>query len=574
MSSQKSQTYVFGAIILMISNVLVKIIGMFFRIPLTNTIGVEGMAYYNAAYSIYVSFYMISTAGIPVAISRMIAASNSQNNIREVKKIFSLAYKVFFVIGVAGTAIMIGFSKQFAAASGMPDAYLAMIAIAPTLFFICLSSAYRGYFQGLQNMVPSAVSQVIEAVGKIGIGLFAAWYFYSVKGCELPVVAAYVILGVTIGVAAAAVYIAVAKRMFTSSAMWKQTVEGCADMQVRSTKSLLYELIITSLPIALASSIMGLTNTVDTMLLARRLAESGITRSAATSFYGTYSSMVIPLFNMAPPLIYPFAISAIPALSAAIARNKRSECESNMMSAFRMGALIAIPCSIGMASMSRGIISVLYNNQKIDVSFSAFRTMMNTSAQIYPQADFSSVGYVNSLDLAAPALSVVASAIFFLAVISITNSILQAYRFEKQTIVSTTLGILVKIGATYALSSISGIGIMGSAIGTAAGYFTIMSCNIFFVVTKTKFVPSFTKIFLKPLIAGVCCGAAAFAVNALLVGRLGLKLSAVVSIIIAAAVYVAVIVAIKGINRYDIMMLPKGDKICAVLDKFSLLEKE
>lgn len=574
MSAQKSQTFVFGALILMISNVLVKVIGMFFRIPLTNTIGVEGMAYYNAAYSIYVSFYMISTAGIPVAISRMIAASNSQNNVKEVKKIFSLAFKVFFVIGVVGTALMIGFSKQFANAAGMPDAYLAMIAIAPTLFFICLSSAYRGYFQGLQNMVPSAVSQVIEAVGKIGIGLFAAWYFYVVKGRDLPEVAAYVILGVTIGVAAATLYAGVTKRMFTSSEAWKKTVEGCADIPVRSTKSLLYELIITSLPIALASSIMGLTNTVDTMIMARRLVDSGITQAAATSYYGTYSSMVIPLFNMAPPLIYPFAISAIPALSAAIAGNRRHDCENNMMSAFRMGALIAIPCAIGMGTMSRGIISILFNPQKIDISLSSIRGMMAGVAQLCPQVDFSDVGYVNALDLASPALSVVSSAIFFLAIISITNSILQAYRFEKQTIISTTLGILVKIAVTYVLSGVSGIGIMGSAVGTATGYFTIMSCNIFFVVTKIHFVPSFRKIFLKPLIAGICCGITALGVNTLLVGRLGVKLSAIVAIAFAVVVYAAVIVVIKGINRYDLMMIPKGEKICSLMDKLGLLEKE
>ncbi len=542
MATQRKQTLVFGALILMVSNLFVKLIGMFFRIPLTNMIGVEGMAYYNAAYSIYVSFYMISTAGIPVAISRMIAASNSQNNAKEVKKIFSLAYWVFFIIGVVGTVAMIAFSKQFAGVAGMPDAYLAMIAIAPTLFFICLSSAYRGYFQGLQNMVPSAVSQVIEAVGKIGIGLFAGWYFYRIKGEELHIVAAYVIFGVTIGVAAATLYAFIVKRMFSSSA--SKEVE-CCDMPVRSTKSLLKELIITSLPIALASSIMGLTNTVDTMVLARRLIESGLSQEAATAYYGTYSSMVIPLFNMAPPLIYPFAIAAIPALSAAIANKDKKACTDNMSSAFRMGALIAIPCAIGMGTMSKGIINILFDSEMI--------------------------GNVSSLDLAAPALSMVSGAIFFLAIISITNSILQAYRFEMQTIISTACGIIVKIAATWIISGYENIGIMGSAIGTALGYFTIMSFNIFFVITKTKYVPSIRKIFLKPLIAGVCCGGTALGVSALIGEG---KLQTLISIAAAVVIYAVVIVVIKGINRADVMMMPCGKHICRVMDKFNLLEKE
>lgn len=551
MAKHNSQTFVFGAIILMISNILVKVIGMFFRIPLTNTIGVEGMAYYNAAYSIYVAFYMISTAGIPVAVSRMIAASNSKGNVAEVKKIFKIAYTVFFVVGAVGTVVMIGFSKQFAAFANMPDAYLAMIAIAPTLFFICLSSAYRGYFQGLQNMVPSAVSQVIEAVGKIGIGLVAAWYFYVVKGYELHIVAAFVIAGVTIGVIAATLYIYVIKLMYNSSAEYKHSAKGCADMSVRPTRNLLYELVITSLPIALASSIMGLTNTVDTMLLARRLTVAGLTQEAATAFYGTYSSMVVPLFNLAPPFIYPFAISVIPALSASIANNKKDECVAHMQSAFRMAALISIPCTIGMGVLSKGIISLLFKSEQIDTGY----------------------GFVDAIDIAAPALSVVAGAVFFLAIISITNSILQAYRYEIYTIISTAAGIIAKIVLTYVFSGIEGFGIMGSSIGTAAGYFTIMAFNVYFVAVKTHYIPSIRKIFLKPLIAGVLCGVTAFGCSYLLDGRINSKIATIISVGVAAAVYAVVLVVIKGINREDILMLPKGNKICAIMDRFNLLEK-
>lgn len=553
MSRQKSQTFVFGAIILMISNILVKVIGMFFRIPLTNTIGTTGMAYYNAAYSIYVAFYMISTAGIPVAVSRMIAASNSKGNVAEVKKIFSIAYRLFFVVGLAGTVIMIVFSKHLAVFSKMPDSYLAMIAIAPTLFFICLSSAYRGFFQGLQNMVPSAVSQVIEAIGKIGIGIFAAWYFYVVKGYELHIVAAYVIFGVTLGVVAATLYIYVIKLMYNSSVEHNRSPEGCAEMSVRTTKSLLYELVITSMPIALASSIMGLTNTVDTMLIARRLSEAGILQEAATSFYGTYSSMVIPLFNMAPTLIYPFAIGVIPALSGSISKGNHKESTEHMKSAFRMAALIAIPCAIGMGTISHDILSALFNSE-----------LINTGK-----------GFVDAIDIAAPALSVVSTAIFFLAIISITNSILQAFRFEKYTIISTVSGILAKIVLTYVLTGIPGLGIVGSAIGTAAGYFTIMSFNVYFVITKTHFVPSISKIFLKPLISGVLCGVTAFVSSSVLSGYVSsCRMRTVISIGLAAVVYVVVIVLIKGINRVDVLMLPKGKSLCAIMDKFNMLDKE
>lgn len=551
MSKQKSQTYVFGAVILMLSNVLVKVIGAVFKIPLTNTIGVDGMAYFNAAYSIYVSLYMISTAGLPVAISRMVAASNSRGNLKEVNRIFTIALRLFVVIGLAGTVVMIAFSRSFATFSKLTDSYLAMIAIAPTLFFICLSSAARGYFQGLQNMVPTAVSNILEAVGKLGIGLLSAWYFYIVKHYELPLVAAFVISGVTIGVIGATVYIYIVKARYHASSEYKQRLAASTDMPVRTWQSLLRELIVTAIPIVLASSIMGLTNTIDTFIMARRLVEAGITEAAAASFYGTYSSMVVPLFNMIPPLIYPFAIGIIPALSAAIAAGKKEECAGQMESAFRMASIIAFPCAIGMGVLSENIISFLYRTEAIDTGS----------------------GQVTTLTLASEALSVISCSIFFLGIIAITNSILQAHRYERKTILSTTTGIVVKLIMTYLISGIPGIGILGSAIGTALCYLTIMSMNLYFVIRYTGFVPQIRRVFLKPLISGILCGVVAWGIAYALSGHLPAKLVTLASIACAALVYVVVLLFIKGINRAEVLMLPKGEKICAFLEKRGWLGK-
>lgn len=218
MAKSKGQTFMFGAVILMISNITVKLIGALFKIPLQNYIlGDEGMAYFQAAYDIYVSFYMISTAGIPVAISRMIAASNAKGNEREVQKIFRISYWAFFVIGIAATALMMAIAKPYAEFAKLDNAFYAMLSIAPTLFFICLSSAYRGYFQGLSNMIPTGVSQVIESLGKLSIGLIVGWIMLK-KGYPIEQVAAFSISGVTIGVAAATLYIIVFKKNVRRSA--------------------------------------------------------------------------------------------------------------------------------------------------------------------------------------------------------------------------------------------------------------------------------------------------------------------------------------------------------------------
>ena len=549
MSSKKSQTFVYGGIIILISNILVKVIGAFFRIPLTNMIGLDAMAYFNAAYSIYVSFYMISTAGIPVAISRMIASSNARENHREVRRIFRIAFAIFFVVGVLGTGIMIGYARQFAAMAGesMTNAYYAMIAIAPTLFFICLSSAYRGYFQGLQNMIPTAVSQIIEALGKLSIGLIVGWYCVS-QGYENHMVAAYVILGVTIGVAAGMIYAFVAKQMYTRSETYRHEMATQPAMRMRSIRSLTRELVVTALPVAIASTIMGLINVVDTMTVVKRLSEIGLDGEIARQYYGAYTSLTVPLFNMPPNLIYPFAISVIPALSASITVRDFKKARSNMAATFRIAALIAVPCCFGLAALSSQVISFLYKNMPID----------GTS--------------LTAVDIAAPALSVMCVSIFCVSIIAITNSMLQAWRKERKTIIATVWGILVKIVSSYFLLGIPDFGVMGAAISSALGYFTIMFINMFYLIKCTGFFPRIRKTYLKPFLAGFCCAVCALASDILFTKFLPDRVATLGAIVVAAIVYLAVLVVTHGIYEDDVRMLPKGEKIAKVFKKYKIIK--
>ena len=547
---RSGQTFMFGAVILMISNLLVKLIGAVFKIPLQHLIADEGMAYFQAAYDIYVSFYMISTAGIPVAISRMIATSNSRGNYKEVEKIFKISYWVFFIIGALATVLMIGFSKVFAHTADLIGAEWAIIVIAPTLFFICLSSAYRGYFQGLQNMVPTGVSQVIESLGKLGIGLIAGGYAIS-KGYPIYTVAAFVISGVTIGVVAATVYIAIFKRMFKYAENEAQE----SVLEVRSTKSLLYELVIISIPISLASSIMGLTNLVDAMLVTSRLTDvwmmTGLdavkANSIAKNIYGAYS-MPKTLFNMPTTLIYPFAISALPALSKYYGNGDREKAKSLMESTFRVSAIVALPCALGMSAMAHPILSLIFRENQIT------DTMTN-------------------IDIVAPCLMVLGLSVFFLGMISVTNSVLQAYHFQNHTIISTVLGIIMKIIATYLLTGIPEVGVVGAAIGTALCYFTIMIMNMFFIITKVKLFPGIRKTFLKPFIASVVCIIPCLLIYRCVSGIISPKITVLAAIAVAAVVYAAVLLLIKGVSADDIAMLPKSQKIIKILRKAKLLDE-
>ena len=173
------QTFLKGALVLGIANFIVKLIGAGFKIPLINLIGDDGSGYFNVAYQIYTFMFIIATAGFPVAISKMVSESLARGAEAEARKIFKVALSALSAIGLIGTFIMLCFADSLAALVGIPDASLGITLIAPGVLFVAITSAYRGYFQGRQNMYPTAFSEVIESSGKMILGLIGAYLFMS-----------------------------------------------------------------------------------------------------------------------------------------------------------------------------------------------------------------------------------------------------------------------------------------------------------------------------------------------------------------------------------------------------------
>ena len=170
----KKQTFLHGTMLLAMSTAIVKLIGALYSIPLRDIIGDEGFGFYSTAYEIYTVLLMISTAGLPVAMSRMISQANSLGNYRQVRKIYTISKTIFLTLGLIGTLLMTLFCKQLANFQNHPDAWIAIAALGPCCFLICLMSTYRGFFQGQSNMKPTSVSQVLEAVVKLIVGIAAA----------------------------------------------------------------------------------------------------------------------------------------------------------------------------------------------------------------------------------------------------------------------------------------------------------------------------------------------------------------------------------------------------------------
>ncbi len=540
----KKQNFLQGAIILVFASLVVKIFGAIFKIPLTNIIGVTAMAYFNTAYGFYVIFYMISTAGIPVALSKMISEAEAKDNKKEIQKIFRVAYILFFFLGVAGTILMVLFSKDFSSYVHLDGLHYSILSISITLFFMCLTSAYRGYFQGLKNMVPTAVSQIIGAVGKLFIGLLVA-YVATVKGYSPHVVAALTLLGITTGSIGSTIYLWIYKKINDKKETY--TINQISTSTTPSS-SLLKKLIIIAIPITLSATILSLTNTIDTTLMVRRLVVGGIDKLEATKIMGAYTSMAVPINNLAPNLIYPFAISAMPAITTMFASGKEAQAHSAMNSTLRIAAIISIPCTLGLSFFSKPIVNLLYDNKET--------------------ITFSNNTYLET-DLASDMLSILAISIFFISMVSVTNAILQAYGKESKTIISTSTGIVIKLILNYFLISNETYGIYGAPIATLICYMTIMIMNFVFIKKYTTYFPKLSTIIVKPLasaiigIGGAACLYKLFPTS---------KIAIVLFITLAAILYFLVIFVIKGIEKEDIRMLPKGKKIENLLIKVKLMK--
>jgi len=534
-----------GVLVLTIANLLIKVIGLLFKIPITNIIGDEGMGYFNAAYTIYTWFYMISTAGLPVAVSVMISKGRTSGNFKEVKKIYKITMLLFVAIGLVGMLLMIFLSKSFADVMGSRSIYLSIIAIAPTLFFICISSAVRGYFQGYQNMFPTAVSQIIEALGKLILGILFANYAIS-KGYDLPMVAAYAISGLAIGAAGGMLYLLASKLLFKpmlyDAEFQKPEDTVFAD---RKSSAILKNLVVIAIPITISASVMSLTNLIDAAVVIRRLMSTGLTEELAVASYGNYTSLAVPMFNLPPVLIYPISYSIIPLLSSIIETKDRARAELVTNSALRVAALIAIPCALGMSVLSKPILSLFYKQ--------------------------------SSVESAAPLLSILSLSVFFIGMLSITNAVLQANGQERKPIVSMLVGSGVKLVSSYILIGLPvGNGeylrMYGTPISTFLCYLTVTLFNFYFLAKHVGIKPSVVSVFVKPFAAALVCAAAAIGSYTILNGFMpGSRLVTLASILVAAIVYVLLIFVVKAINKDDVMLLPKGKFIYGLLHKIKLM---
>lgn len=537
-NQQKKGSFYGGAAILSIGVILTKMIGALYKIPLGNILANATFSDYDTAYRIYNFFLTIGTAGLPIALSKSIAEAHTHNRNNQVRKLFQVALGTFFVFGLISMCAMLTFADQFAILLGNEKAANCIRAIAPSAFFVCVLSAFRGTFQGHGNMVPTSVSQIVESAFKLiaGIGLSLALIHlgYGQGGGAVGAT-----LGVTVGSIAALIC------LLFYFMRWSKRQNHALTDRADSSSALLKQLLVLAIPITISSAANNIVSLIDNRLVMTQLRtmyeNMGMTTAAALdgarALNGIYGK-VLSIYNLPFALMIPITASVIPAVSSSLSTKNHRAAGSISESSLRMGFLLACPAGIGLAVLAEPIVKLLY--PKV----------------LTPDEAVIGGNLLCTLGIAS----------IIVCITLICNSILQAHGRLKLPIIGVVVGGAAKIFVNYTLVGIPEINIQGAPVGTLCCFTVIAIIELSALKIVMPHSPKYLKIFPKIALAGIIMGAGAWGTYGLCYRFLSSNtLATFGAILVAVVIYAVLIVAFKVFTLEDMKLMPKGDKIAKIL---------
>lgn len=530
MKEEKAQSFLKGTAILTAATFVVKFINLFFSIPLSNFLGDRAMGHFFNAYEIFIFFSVVTSSGTPVAISRMVSMAYAQGRKREADKIFRVSFALFSVVGVVCSIIMLVFSREFSMlVSKQENSRYAMMALAPMVFFLSLTSCLRGYFQGRSNMVPTAVSQVLESLVKLFVGIGLALYVQKTTGRE-ELAAAGAILGVSIGAFFAMVY-----TMLYFLHSRKNTRYMVREPNVSSTGAIMRNILVFAVPVIIGSSFISALDVVDTAVMMHRLQDAaGVSEDMALAMKG-WIGQARKYFDLPNAVIVPISTMVLPLLAGVLAKGDKRGVRETATLGLRMTLMVAVPAAVGLCIFARPISDLL----------------------LYSQPEYAAS--------TAPLLMTMAPAVVAASLLYTTNSMIQAVGKVRIPIINMVIGTVVRIALVWVLCGNPAINVRGASIATLVSYFVMIVLNVLAVHRLLPSVPSVLGMAVRPLLASVVMGALSGGLYFLLSGAVGSKIAVLVAIAAAIVLYVLAALLTKAITRDEVVRLPKGEKIAALL---------
>lgn len=509
----KKQGFLHGSIILIMSTVIVKIIGALFKIPLTNFLGGTGMGYFSCAYGIFMIIYAVSVTGLPTAVAKLTAESCALGQYKDVRRIKKVSLLLFSCTGIVSCVLVLALSYPFCKyVAGNESAIPAVIAIAPSVFFGCLMSVYRGYYEGLQNMYPTALSQVTEGLAKLVAGLGLCYitldmsvnnresllYIMKITGYKntadvLPFAAAVAVFGITISTALGTLFLVLRDKLKGDGITADHLKKSSYSRTRRETISQLMKIIV---PVAAGSLITNLTSLIDLTTIMRSLTVAvhnapdyfiHITGNNVelnlipTFIFGSFTGLAVSVFNLIPAFTNMFGKGVLPTLSAAFAERNNDAVRTSTINVIFTTAFISMPSGIGISVLSKPILMMLFPEK------------------------------VNEINVCTSALTVLGVGVIFLTISMSVFSVMQAAGKAQLPVIIMAVGVIVKLVGNTFLVRIPEFNVIGAAISTDLCYFVIMVMSVIMLQKMAKVSQSeIYKMLLKILFCSILCGAGAY----------------------------------------------------------------
>ncbi len=560
MSSQtrKQQSFEYGAGILLIATVLVKVIGMVFKIPLQHLIGNLGFGYFSSAYDLFTPMYTLSMAGLPIAISRIVAENAAAEKYRDVKSALKVTRRLFLITGITGLVLMLILIYPFVKLTDPTGKTVySLFCIAPALLFCCIMSTYRGYYQGLRNMYPTAISDVIEALGKLILGFGFAFIALKISG-NVAYAAAGATFGITIGTVASALYLRLRYKL-KGDGITKEELSGSPEPAV--SRDIAKAIALIAVPVALSSLSNSIASLVDVTMVKWQLsnlveaspevirnmyassiadynktAKELLSNDAIPTFLYSIRSQAFTLYNLSPSITSVLGVSALPVLASSWVKRDKGLVKHNIESMLKLPALVAMPVGMGFIFLGDGVMGLLYSGRA-------------------------------SVEIGGKMLIFYGIAALFAGLSTPMTSMLQAVGKQVSALRNVAIGAVIKVIVNFLLVGIPSINVIGAAVGTMAGYIFICSAHFITLVRHTGVMPNLFKVVVKPFIAAAGCGFSAWCVA--LIGES--KIITLAAVATAVVVYAVLLVVMNTFEESDILALPKGKKLLKFFLKYKII---
>ena len=452
-----------GVFSLLISGLIVKMLGLIYKIPLSYILSDEGMGYFNSAYTVYTFFYIICTAGVPKAISILIAQAESEGKEGYAEKIYKIALNLFLILGMAITILFIILSKPLSLIIGNSGATLTMISIAPSIVFVCATGVIRGYFNGKLNFIPIALSEVISGVAKLVLGIIFANIGYKL-GFDLPLISAFTIFGITIASFLGYIYLEIYIKSKKIVKKTKQTFD--IDFNKRKIINKIFKI---AIPITITSTIGSISNIIDLSVIMHRLKDIGYSELQSGILYGNYTTLVIPMINLLGTIIAPITCILLPLISKSEYENNTQSISSNISITLKTVSFFVMPIAFIFCFRAYDVLSIIFED--------------------------------SSAAMAAPLLQILAPGAFIMSLVTVLNTSLEGMGKTKIPMISLSVAAIFKLIFTFLFVGNENYSILGAPLGTSLSYFIAFIISFYYVAINQKISINFIKTLLQVLAA-------------------------------------------------------------------------